>query len=466
MTAVLSIALAKVTIVAPKRSIDVALPENVVVAELLPYLLRHAGEEVPDEGERHGGWALRRPTGDTVDSRQTLAAQRVLDGEVLYLVPGRVEWPELEYDDLVEAIASGARRYGRSWDRAATRLAGLAICAAVLVSGTVVTLLFRPPWSGPGLIMLAAAFVLAAIGVIVARTVPDAQAGAVFAGSSLPYAFLGGYLLTGPQHAGLLALGGPQLMLGATSLVVFGLLGYVGVGGFGRVFVAAVHVGLLGLLGGLFAAAMDPDAAASLVLTVGIALLPVYPLLAARSGRLPLPALPQRPAELLEDTPSPPTSSVFAAAVRTDEILSGLLLGLSIVSVVCGVYLAAHGGVSRLIMLACVAFALLLRARLFPVPRQRIPLLVAGILAVTVLATSLAAAVSGNGGLVGVLLLVGLVAVGAAAVGMTYSRTNPSPYLGRVADIVDVLVILALIPFTCYITGFFGYVQGLMASIG
>ena len=46
--------LARVTIAAPKRRIDVALPENVPLAELRPGLLRHAGEGVADDGEQHG----------------------------------------------------------------------------------------------------------------------------------------------------------------------------------------------------------------------------------------------------------------------------------------------------------------------------------------------------------------------------------------------------------------------------
>ncbi|TVT58655.1 type VII secretion integral membrane protein EccD [Amycolatopsis rhizosphaerae] len=466
MTSAMGTTLAKVTITTPRRGLDVALPENVPVAELLPYILRHAGEDAADNGERHGGWSLRRPTGDRLDPRQTLGAQEVRDGEMLHLVPGPVEWPEIEYDDLVEAIASGARRYGRSWGRAATRRAGLAMCAVLLCVGSLASLLFEPPWPEPGLIMLAFAVVLTASGIVTARTVPDARAGAVFAGCALPYAFLGGLLPTAPAHASLFAPGAPQLLLGMVSLLVFGIIGYLGIGALSRIFVAAIGTGTLGALGALCGTGLAPDAAASLVLTAGIGLLPAYPWLGIRLGRLPLPTLPQRSADLLNDEPQPPAPLVFDGAARADEILSGLITGTAITSAFSAVFLVTHGGGARLTMLVLAAAALLLRARLFPVPRHRIPLLAAGLSISLLLARWCLGTASDNIGRALFLLALAMIALLVAASGMVYSEKNPSPWFGRIADIVDVLAIVALIPFAGYVTGFFAYVQGLMASIG
>ncbi|WP_199434136.1 type VII secretion integral membrane protein EccD [Qaidamihabitans albus] len=458
-------ALARVTIVVSGRRMDVALPEDVPVAELLPYILRHAGDDAADAGERHGGWMLRRPTGDDVDTRQTLAAQKVLDGEVLHLVPGQLEWPELEYDDVIESIASGARRYGRSWGRAATRRCGLAACAGVLLAGTLVTLLFEPPWLVPGLVLYGMAVVLVALGAVIARALPDATAGAVLAGCGLPYAFLGGLLLTGPEHAAPAGFGAPQLLLASVSLLVFGIAGYLGVAALPRIFVAAATAGLIGAFGAALGGSMEPDGAAALVLTVGIGALPGYPLLAIRLGRLPLPVLPQRPADLLDDAPSPKPPVVFAAAARSDEVLSGLLLGLSVVAVTAGSYLAVHGEATRLGMLAAVTVALLLRARLFAVPRQRIPLLVAGTVVGALLAVAFSAGFDDSAWVL-LLLVTAVVAALAAFAALVYSNRNPSPYLGRIADIVDVLAVLALIPLACSITGFYAFVRGAAAGIG
>lgn len=461
-----AVSLVRLTIKAPHRWIDVALPADVPLAELLPYLLRHAGEDAADAGERHAGWLLRRPVGERLDLRRALAAQGVLDGELLHLVPGELEWPELEYEDLVETIASGARRHARSWGRAATRRCGLVLSAALLLGGALLTPLFEPPWLVPGLVLLATATVLLAVGVLVARAVPDARAGAVLAGGGLPYAFLGGLLLTAPSHVALTGLGSRQLLLGATALLMFGVAGFVGVGVLGRLFAAATTAGALVVVAALVAAALAPDAAAAVILAIGVGLLPAYPWLAVRLGRLPLPALPQQATDLFNDPPPPPTGGVFAAAARTDEILSGMLIGLSLVSVAAGGLLASPGGGAAQLMLAAVALCLLLRARLFPVLPHRIPLLAGGVLVAATLTGVRATAGTGNGDVVWTLAVVVATALLVAAAGLVYGRRHPSPYLGRIGDLLDVVAILALVPLASYLAGLFGYVQAQFAGIG
>src|SRR3954465_16001202 len=110
----MSVGLARVTISAPQRRVDVALPEHVPLAELLPEVLRHAGEGLADDGEKHGGLVLRGTDGVALATSQGRFPQGVRGGEVLHLVPARDEGPELEYDDVVEAIPDGARR-GSVW---------------------------------------------------------------------------------------------------------------------------------------------------------------------------------------------------------------------------------------------------------------------------------------------------------------------------------------------------------------
>ena len=137
--------LARVTISAPQRRVDVALPEHVPLAELLPEVLRHAGEGLADDGERHGGWVLRRTDGTALSGGQGLQAQGVRDGEVLHLVPARAQWPELEYDDVVEAIAEGARRRGAGWTGAHTRVAAI-VAAGLGARGRAGRRAARRPW--------------------------------------------------------------------------------------------------------------------------------------------------------------------------------------------------------------------------------------------------------------------------------------------------------------------------------
>jgi ESX secretion system protein EccD len=214
-------------------------------------------------------------------------------------------------------------------------------------------------------------------------------------------------------------------------------------------------------------AGMSAVGAAAVTLTVVIALLPGYPLIASWLGRLPVPQLPDRPEDILIDRPVPKREGVFAAVARSTELLSGMLLSAAIVSACAAVVLVTRdrGGAGPLLVGASAA-ALLLRARLFPTPQQRIPLIVSGTAALAMLAfgTALRAPTAGAR----ILLLLGIVVAAALvlAAGLVYSRRSPSPYVGRVADIVDVLAIMALIPLACAVIGVYGAIQGLFASIG
>jgi len=77
--------LSRVTVVAPSTRIDVALPADVAVADLLPMLLDMAKETAPDGGARHGGWALAKLGDAPLDPSRTLASLGVVDGELLQL---------------------------------------------------------------------------------------------------------------------------------------------------------------------------------------------------------------------------------------------------------------------------------------------------------------------------------------------------------------------------------------------
>jgi hypothetical protein len=55
----------------------------------------------------------------------------VRDGEVLHLVPGTVDWPEPDYDDLADAIAQGTGRTGRLWGPRQSRLAAAAVALSL-----------------------------------------------------------------------------------------------------------------------------------------------------------------------------------------------------------------------------------------------------------------------------------------------------------------------------------------------
>jgi type VII secretion integral membrane protein EccD len=444
----------------PLRRIDIALPEGVPVIELLPHVLRHAGESAADDGEAHGGWVLRRTGGTLLEPLRSLATQGVHDGELLHLVPRRIDWPEPAYDDVVDVIAAGARRAGRQWSPAATRWTALAVTAALLLVGAAEVVLAGPPWPRGGLAALAFAALLLVAGLLIARGAGDAVAGGLVGAAALPYGFIGGALVTTP------VAGAGSLLVGSAITVLVGVLGYLAVAGLGRLFVAGVLAGILGLVAALLRGwSMSPAGCAAVVLTLAIGLLPAYPLLATWLGRVPMPALPQRAEDMLRDQPLPPRASVIAAVIRAVELLTGLLVGAAIVVPVAVAELVATRGTAGVVLAVVGCVALLLRARLFPTAWQRVPLLAGGLVGLAVI---VGAATWNAGPLAAIPVRLGVVAVLVALVlltGLVYANRAMAPRLGRLGDFADVLAIMALVPLTCLVAGLYDAIRALFASL-
>ncbi|TDC80711.1 type VII secretion integral membrane protein EccD [Micromonospora sp. KC606] len=461
--------LARVTISAPGRRVDVALPEQVPLAELLPEVLRHAGEGLADDGERHGGWVLRRPDGAILATAQALLPQGVRDGEVLHLVPAHDQWPELEYDDVVEAIADGARRRGSAWSPTATRAAALAGAAVPLAVGLVAVLAGGPQHRAGWPVAVTVALVLAVAGTVASRAYGDGPTGATLGGYALPYAFAAGALaVSSGDPVGVFGplpwLGTAELLAGSLVLLLVAVLGLLGAATRLRVFVAGATVGAVGAPAALGGLLLDPAGTAAVLSCVLVFALGVLPLLAIRLGKMPLPPinLPAGPTggpDGVRDLPD--RVRVHAAVARTEEMLTGMLIGHAVLAVAAGFVLGVAGGVAGRLLMAVTSAVLLLRSRLFVAVRHRVPPVLAGLAGAAVLGVLLAAR---SGDAVLLALAVGglLVALTAVAAGTTYARRPVSPYVGRVADLTDTALVVAVVPVACAVLGLYDAARGLL----
>ncbi|MFG3683094.1 type VII secretion integral membrane protein EccD [Micromonospora chalcea] len=456
--------LARVTISAPRRRVDVALPEQVPLAELLPEVLRHAGEGLADDGERHGGWVLRRTDGGVLATAQALLPQGVRDGEVLHLVPARAEWPELEYDDVVEAIVDGARRRGAAWSARATRAAALGGAAVPLAVGLVAVVAAGPGERGWP-VAAAVALILVLTATAASRAYGDGAVGATLGGYALPWAATAGALAVasgdpvGPIP-GLRWVGAPELLVGSVALLLVAVLGLLGVASRSRVFVAGVTVGVAGVVSALGGLLLDPAGAAAVLLAVLVFALGGLPLLAIRVGKLPLPPLTLPSPAGTRDLPD--RGRVHAAVARAEEVLTGMLLGHALLAVGAVAVLVATGRTAGLLLAAVVAGVLLLRSRLFVAVRHRVPAIVAGLAGYALLGAVLAERAGPAGRFA---LAVGGLALALAAVtaGATYARRPVSPYLGRLADLTDTALVVAVVPVACAVLGLYDRARDLLA---
>ncbi|WP_243422424.1 type VII secretion integral membrane protein EccD [Micromonospora globispora] len=133
--------LSRITIVAPRTRMDLALPSDVPLADLLPTLLRYAGEDLADEGVRHGGWSLSRLGGQPLDGGRTAAQLGVRDGEVLYFNPRVSAAPEIVFDDVVDAVATATNQRPGTWQVGTTRAFAVLFAGAALAAGAAAALL-------------------------------------------------------------------------------------------------------------------------------------------------------------------------------------------------------------------------------------------------------------------------------------------------------------------------------------
>lgn len=452
--------LSRVTVVAPRSRVDLALPSDVPLADLLPTVLRYAGTDLAEDAAARHGWTLSRLGGVVLDSSHTPAQLDVRDGELLYLRPRGDDAPRLVFDDVVDAVATAARDRAGRWTPATTRVVGLAVGTLVLLAGAAGVLLAGPPHPAGAATGLAMAAVLTIVAVVMARAVGDRRAAIAFALDGIGYAGVGGLLLlAGDRSIG--DLSAPHVLVAATMVVVFTVVAAVGVADAGPVFLC---VGICAA--GLFVAAAVASVSgagvatsAAVTVTVALAFLPVLPMLAYRLGRLPMPSLPGDADQLRRDDEPVDAMRVLGLADRADDYLAALLTALSVVGGVAAVAVWS-GGVPGVALSTVLGLLFLARARWFGQRKQRLPLLVSGVVALSAAAVTVAVEHPGARLLVAV---AAAVAVAGASVGFALAagRRPSSPLWGRALDMFEVVLILAVIPLALWVADLYSWIRSI-----
>ncbi|MFE6872803.1 EsaB/YukD family protein, partial [Kitasatospora sp. NPDC057692] len=165
---------------APDAAFELAVPGDIVLADLLPTVLGYAGPGVEESGVEHDGWVLQRAGGPPLDEELSLEALGVRDGEELHLRPRRDTLPEVHFDDLVDGVRSGMAARGDSWRPAVTHHLALILALVALATG-----LFLLALPGDGDLRWAcaagAAVLLLGGAAAAGRAVGDAPAGTALA---------------------------------------------------------------------------------------------------------------------------------------------------------------------------------------------------------------------------------------------------------------------------------------------
>ncbi|PZS12227.1 MAG: type VII secretion integral membrane protein EccD [Pseudonocardiales bacterium] len=431
--------------VAPRTRIDLALPSDVAVANLVPMLLKMAGESSADGGSRHGGWCLARLGGEAIDPDRPLRSLGVVDGDLLQLRRRRDKPPPPLFDDVVDAIAVAAPDSYRPWTVSTARTLGLVATGLALLASAVAllrTAAVRPEFGLSAAALAGAVAVVALIvGATIARVYDDAKAGVVVAAGSLPLGFVSGlYIVPGGVHAANFLLACVLvLVLAAASITVLG----AGI----TPFIASATAAALGALTFLVSSAVDRPAAGIAAGAAALALCAIsaLPRLTIHLSRLPMPQVPGSAKDLQEDPGFPDYTVIERRAGAAHEYLTGMIAGCGAVAAI-GAVLAAAGGALGIVLGAVVAAVLLLRARSYANGRQATALLVSGMVAVAGMMAGLLALARQPG-----LLLIGfsgllVIATFALFAGVVLPQRRFSPVLRQSVDVMEAILIAAVLP--------------------
>ncbi|MEV4757075.1 type VII secretion integral membrane protein EccD [Micromonospora sp. NPDC049559] len=459
MAAPNSTGLSRVTLVAPRTRVDLALPADVPLADMLPTLLRYAGDGLADAPDAREGWTLSRLGGVVLDSSRTPAQLEVRDGELLYLRPRGGDAPELVFDDVVDAVATATQERPGRWQPATTRAFGLALGLVALLGGAALVLFAGPPQLLGGIVGLGLAVALLVTAVVFARALGDSRTGVAFALVACVYAAVGGLLVFGGDRT-LGQLSAPHALVAATAVLLVTVLAAVGVADTVALFLGAGICAFALVVGAAISmlTGTGPAGAAAVVVTAAFAGVPALPLLAYRLARLPVPSVPSGPEDLKRDTETVEGARVLALSDRADGFLAGMLGALAVLGAGAGV-LVATGGYPGLAMAGVLGLLLMARARWFLNRLQRLPLLIAGAVALgaaAVAAFLLTGPALRLSAILGALVVLAVISIGYALVG---PGRKAAPFWGRMLDLFEVVLILALVPLAFWVSGLYAWIR-------
>lgn len=451
----------RLTIISSTLRVDLAVPVQISVAELLTIVVTSLGPEAADLGASEGGWVLQRAGENPLSPAETLAASGVVDGDVLHLRTRSTKLPELAFDDVLDAVADGVLTRTRRWSPAQTARAATIFGGALLVFTAFTALFVGPDWIASSITLGVGAVLLGLAAVAVGRIFHRRGPALTAAGFAIAYgAGCGATALGG--HRRLVDFGAPQLLVGVSvallAAVVLLIVLSDGLAGF----VAVAALTLLGAVGTAVATGFDlrPAATAGVIAAVGLAFSPFLPTLSFRLSRLPLPVIPLDAADLRRDTGSVDARQILGQAVRADQFLTGLVGGVSLAIAGSAAVLAGQG-VSEEILAVVLGVICLLRARLFTGRGQRILLLVSGGVALT--AEIVAATLDAHGTVRLFAFAVPAALVGLALVGSSVLLPGRryAPPVSRAADVIESLLVLSVIPLALGVMGVYGAVRHL-----
>ncbi|GHJ46939.1 hypothetical protein Cs7R123_42810 [Catellatospora sp. TT07R-123] len=449
----------RITVVAPQRSLDLAVPANIPLVDVLPAIVDLLGADAAQEYAGRGV-VLQRLGGGALDEDQTVTALGLRDGDLVYLSPRDTPMPTFPHDDLIDGVAGKVRESSGRWSPALTRGSLLASAAAGLAFSLGALLL-----PGPAAARTLTAGVLAAVllagAALAARALADRAVALLLALGGVGAAALGGSLL--PELSGATTVPpGARLAAAVAATAVTGAAAAAAISGLGPALGLVAAVAGAAALGGLLQAGglATTEGAAATVVVLMLLLSPAVPTLAFRLAGMRLPDLPTSVADITREVEPIPDDLLSRRSALADAYVTAGYTAIAVTAAVAAAVLH-RGGWAALTLTGTVSVLLLLRSRVLTGAWQRLALLGAAAAGIALLVLRAAL----DGGAVTRTLVVPAAGLAATVLLLAALRApagrRPRPYWGRLAEIGETTLAVALIPLLLAVLDVYRRVRGL-----
>jgi type VII secretion integral membrane protein EccD len=447
--------LCRLTVRAPERTFEIAVPTGVPLTEMLPALVSYAGDDLDEAGLEHDGWVVQRLGAEPLDEDATVAALGLLDGEVLYLRPRREQLPPVHFDDLTDGVSTTLRERPDSWRPEYSRR--MMIGGSLLAFGVGLVILLR---GGPAPERAAASAIVAVLAllgaVIFARAVGDVAGGAALGVAAVPYLAAAAALLPAGHVPA-----GERLLVASTAGGAAAALALAGAGVMAPLMLGLILLAVLGAIDGALMMAAGVTLAGAAGVTIGLVVIfgAFVPGIAFRLSGLRLPPLPSDVTELQEEIDPHPGREVIARTRVADHYMTALYGASGLASVVALTGLARTPRWPEIALGGVLSGLFLLHGRGLVGGWQRVSVILPG--AYGAVACLLAGTWHASPLTRGIVVCATVMIAAALMVG---ARTMPGnrrlPHWGRAADLAQSFAAVALIPLILQVAGVYHLMRG------
>jgi len=475
--------LCRVSVIGGNTQVDLGLPATVPIAAFIADIVELIESRNPDLTEHEEGappvtrhWTLARIGRDPIAPNQTLNEAEVFDGELLVLRPVAAKEAPALFDDVIDAVSELTTTSFRSWSPVSAAWLGLLAALVAVSAATALLVMARSAGTGwPIGFLPAGVGVAAMVSAVIAIRRYRAPLAAVLLSSHAMLLTFAAAVLFVPG-----SIGAPHLLLGSVATLVAAAVGYslTGVGAtmFAATITTVLFTGVTAFVRMVWE--FDLPKIAVGVVIAALVVIGAAARLAVAAARLPVPPVPtagaaidpadHEPRPTIEDIGAigasalPSAAGLELRARAANQYQSGVIVGATVAGVVGAVAAVDPLGSARwqgITLAVIVAIILCLRGRAFADLTQAITLIGGG--AITFLAVPVALAFGRPEWLVPCAVIVFALGAAAVAFGVIGPHTEMTPVVRRAGEIVEYLLIVAVVPLVLWIMGVYSAARNL-----